>query len=70
MKAWLLALLNRRVVRQRTFVADVEWHRSEELRPDRLGPSEDDLAESDSAWRPPKDAARDPWRPKNTLGPL
>lgn len=42
-----------------SFIAEVEWHRSEELRPDRLGPSEDDLV-----------IPVDPWRPRKTLGPM
>lgn len=37
--------------------APVVWNRTEELRPDRLGPSEDDIP-----------ADRDPWRPARTLG--
>lgn len=44
-----------------TFVMDAQWSRTEELRPDRLGPGEDDLT----------DVVRvDPWRPKRTLGPM
>jgi len=69
-KAWILAWLTRGVARRHTFVGDVEWHRSEELRPDRLGPDEDDLLESDPIWRPPMGARRDPWRPTDSLGPL
>lgn len=43
-----------------TFVTDVEWERSESLRTWQA-PSEEDMRD---------DAARDPWRPKSTLGPL
>lgn len=50
------------IERAGSFVADVEWKRSEELRPDRLGPSQDDV--TDSEW------VRDPWRPGRTLGPM
>lgn len=39
-----------------SFVADVEWHRVEELRPDRLGPGWKDV--------------QDPERPVRTLGPF
>jgi hypothetical protein len=42
------------VVKPGTFVMDTEWHRSEELRPDRLGPDEYDIV--------------DPERPSRTLG--
>jgi hypothetical protein len=38
------------------FVMDAEWERCEELRPDRLGPSEDTLRDEDE------------WRPRTTLG--
>lgn len=65
---WLTRLAARRkakkqpppagVVRQ-SFVADVDWHRNEELRPDRLGPGPDDI-----------DLKADPWRPRKSLGPL
>jgi hypothetical protein len=44
---------------RRTEVVEAEWHRSEELRPDRLGPSTDEV----QAW-----IREDPWRPRNTLG--
>jgi hypothetical protein len=46
-----------------TFVADVEWKRSEELRVDRLGPGPDDVDE-------PEPIRDDPWRPRRTLGPI
>lgn len=45
-----------------TFVQDVTWHRSEELRPDRLGPDEDDINDDRKAIRD-----KDPWRPRRTL---
>jgi hypothetical protein len=45
-----------------SFVAEVEWQRNEELRPDRLGPSQDDV--------PDPEPVRDPWRPSRTLGPI
>lgn len=45
-----------------TYVADIEWKRVEELRPDRLGPSQDDV--------PDPEVVRDPFRPLRTLGPL
>lgn len=45
-----------------TFVADIEWHRSEELRPDRLG-----LTDGDKELT---EFPHDPWRPQRTLGPL
>lgn len=44
---------------KRTTVAEVEWHRNEELRPDRLGPGPDDIN--------PRDETTD--RPQRTLGP-
>jgi hypothetical protein len=46
-----------------TYVADVEWKRSEELRVDRLGPGQDDVSD-------PEKIRDDPWRPKRTLGPI
>lgn len=49
-------------VATRTFVAEVEWQRNEELRPDRLGPSQDDV--------PDPEPVRDPWRPVRSLGPM
>lgn len=46
----------------KSFVADVEWHRAEELRADMIGvPSEDEIRE---------DRPHDPWRPSRTLGKL
>lgn len=41
-----------------SYVTDIEWHRVEELRPERLGPSEDDV-QSEGIERPSK-----------TLGPM
>lgn len=49
------------VLKPGTFVADVHWERTEELRVDRLGPGEDDI---------PEEARQDPWRPMRTLGPI
>lgn len=46
-----------------TFVMDAQWSRTEELRPDRLGPSHDDVQGSEKV-------RADPWRPARTLGPL
>ena len=40
-----------------SFVVVAQWERSEELRPDRLGPSEEDLDH----------IPEDQWRPKTTL---
>jgi hypothetical protein len=50
------------IERAGSYVADVEWQRSEELRPDRLGPSQDDVIDPEPV--------RDPWRPSRTLGPI
>ena len=47
---------------QGTFVMDSKWERSEELRPDRLGPGQDDV--------PDPEPVRDPWRPTRSLGHL
>lgn len=55
MWARLVAQLRRKPIERKTYVMDVEWKRSEELRPDRLGPSQDDI--------------QDPERPTKTLGP-
>ena len=41
-----------------TYVMDSEFHRSEELRVDRLGPDADDL----------RGLPHDPWRPRRTRG--
>jgi hypothetical protein len=63
--SWLRDLFKRRqkpVGGSGTYVMDVEWHRSEELRPDRLGPSQEDV--------PDPVQVRDPWRPSRTLGGL
>lgn len=69
---WFWAWLAKRLTTppRGTVVVDAEWVRSEELRPDRLGPDEDDIIDSDPMWRPPMGARRDPWRPTNSLGPL
>ena len=48
--------------KSRTFVMDSEFHRSEELRVDRLGPDEDDLN-----GQPREAFPYDPWRPRRTL---
>jgi len=48
---------------QGSFVMDVEWQRSEELRPDRLGPTDDDI-------RDPERVRVERWRPTRSLGPL
>lgn len=45
-----------------TFVADIEWQRTEELRPERMGPSADDVENLIPYV--------DPWRPSRTLGPF
>jgi hypothetical protein len=52
-----------RVLKPGTYVADVEWKRSEELRVDRLGPGQDDVPN-------PEKIRDDPWRPRRTLGPI
>lgn len=44
----------------RTFMMDAEWVRSEELRPDRLGPGPDDVVN-------PERVKVERWRPKRTL---
>ena len=44
-----------------TYVMQAEWRRTEELRPDRLGPGENDLTD---------EVRVDPWRPQRTLGPM
>lgn len=46
-----------------TFVMDAEWERSEELRVDRLGPTQDDVED-------PERVRVERWRPSRTLGPL
>lgn len=50
------------IERAGTYVGEIEWHRSEELRPDRLGPTQDDVQDPEPV--------RDPWRPQRTLGPM
>lgn len=54
------------MVPKKSFVAEVEWTRSEELRPTRLGPSADDLDEKDETYLTP---VMDFDRPLRTLGP-
>jgi len=49
------------VVPPTTFVMEAEWLRSEELRPDRLGPSQDDVED-------PERVRIERWRPSRTLG--
>jgi hypothetical protein len=46
-----------------TFVMQTEWVRSEELRPDRLGPAEDDVED-------PERVRIERWRPSRSLGPM
>lgn len=48
---------------RRTHVSDAQWLRSEELRPDRLGPGPDDISPQDETTEVP-----DTWRPRRTLG--
>lgn len=55
---------------RQSFVAEPEWHRVEELRPDLLGPSEEDIRSDDPEWTPPPGLTRDPWAPRRTLGPI
>lgn len=55
------------VPERQSFVVDADIERSEELRVDRLGPTEDDLIQEDPTWTPPPDAQADPWRPESTL---
>lgn len=64
--SWLGDLMRKRRVAQArpgSFVADVEFHRNEELRVERLGPSADDIDPTD-------ETRNDPWRPRRTLGPI
>ncbi len=51
---------------KQTFVMEAQMERAEELRVDRLGPSEDDLVGEREPFVPPND----PWRPATTLGPI
>lgn len=44
-------------------IMDVEWERSEELRPDRLGPDDRDIVD-------PERVSTERWRPRRTLGGL
>jgi hypothetical protein len=46
---------------RRSSVVEAEWERSEELRPDRLGPGPDDIEDPIPV---------DPFRPSRTLGRL
>lgn len=46
-----------------SFTMETEWFRSEELRPDRLGPTQDDVEN-------PERVRVERWRPSRTLGPL
>lgn len=50
-----------RALKPGTFVMEAEWLRSEELRPDRLGPSQDDVVN-------PERVKLERWRPSRTLG--
>jgi hypothetical protein len=52
--------------RRESYVADVTWERSEELRPERLGPGAEDIDEADESTEVPID----PWRPRRSLGPM
>jgi hypothetical protein len=45
-----------------TFVMDIDWERSEELRVERLGPSPEDVPD-------PERIQVERWRPSRTLGP-
>jgi hypothetical protein len=45
-----------------TYVMEAAWERSEELRPDRLGPSQDDVED-------PERVQVERWRPSRSLGP-
>jgi hypothetical protein len=64
--SWLGNLMRKRRVAQLghgSFVAETEFHRNEELRPERLGPGDDDLDKADETHV-------DPWRPTRSLGPI
>lgn len=65
--SWIRRLLGRTLVpgqdRPGSFSLEAHIERTEELRVDRLGPTEEQIAE-ETAWEPPPD----PWRPKRTLG--
>lgn len=50
---------------KQSFVMEANMERAEELRVDRLGPSEDDLDGEREPFVPD-----DPWRPATTLGPI
>jgi hypothetical protein len=49
-----------------SFVVGAEFERAEEMRPDRLGPTEDLIRDEDPTWQPPPDQGR----PSTTLGPM
>jgi hypothetical protein len=49
-------------LRPGSFVVDAEFHRTEELRPEMLGPTQEDV--------PHPERVEDPWRPARTLGPI
>lgn len=51
------------VVPRRVTVADVEWERAEELRPDRLGPNAEDISPAD-------ETKNDSLRPEKNLGEM
>lgn len=56
--SWFRPRRKRGVVR--SSVAEVDWERVEELRPDRLGPNESDI-------QPVDETREDPWRPRRNL---
>ena len=66
MWAWVRRLTRREVTGDDhtpgSYVMEAEWERSEELRPDRLGPSEFDVVDPEMYQVPD--------RPVRTLGPL
>jgi hypothetical protein len=61
----VVSLLGGELKRSRSFTTEATIERSEELRPNRLGPTEDMLIQDDPEFTPPPDL----WRPKTTLGP-
>lgn len=65
-KARLIKALGGVVREGGTYVADSHWERTEELRPDRLGPDENLMDQE--GWQERRNA--DPYRPSTTLGPL
>jgi hypothetical protein len=60
---WLISRLGHEV-RRGSSVNEATWERTEELRVDRLGPTDDDLVASDPSWKPPPGLVR----PSRTLG--